>query len=376
MAENEELDVHDREVSLSDVMQAVKTQGEFNASLRKDISDLRQEVHGATVSVASQVKKLKTESQYNWKYEGNKVQFLLNTEFLEDLTQSIWAIDNSKVDYARDTIKNEGGWETVRQYETNPVASDSDDESKINKAENKALRKRNSNLTLIMNRVLLLNLMLLFQQKISPFVTPSHGTTGKPCTMVKPVKPARVVISEEINNAKELVMDVDRSSIGETNVLSTQDLAPCRNQNKTDFIKDEYSLNILPDNTTSVVSNIESDNLTTDYYEYEQGQANIIVKDRLKNHYLFWKSIGCYEFILDTILNGYKIPFYSTPQSICLQNNRSAIIHSEFVTEAIHDLLIRGLIEECDIQPRIVNPLTVSSSNSKKETSHFRSQTC
>ncbi|CAG2197541.1 unnamed protein product [Mytilus edulis] len=162
MAENEELDVHDREVSLSDVMQAVKTQGEFNASLRKDISDLRQEVHGATVSVASQVKKLKTESQYNWKYEGNKVQFLLNTEFLEDLTQSIWAIDNSKVDYARDTIKevidkikrrnklikiadsSEGGWETVRQYETNPVASDSDDESKINKAENKALRKRNS----------------------------------------------------------------------------------------------------------------------------------------------------------------------------------------------------------------------------------------
>ncbi|CAG2220339.1 unnamed protein product [Mytilus edulis] len=185
--------------------------------------------------------------------------------------------------------------------------------------------------------------------------------------MVKPVKPARVVISEEINNAKELVMDVDRSSIGETNVLSTQDLAPCRNQNKTDFIKDEYSLNILPDNTTSVVSNIESDNLTTDYYEYEQGQANIIVKDRLKNHYLFWKSIGCYEFILDTILNGYKIPFYSTPPSICLQNNRSAIIHSEFVTEAIHDLLIRGLIEECDIQPRIVNPLTVSASNSKKK---------
>ena len=73
MAENAELNVHDREVSLGDVMQAVKTQREFNASLRKDISDLRQEVHGATVSVASQVKKLKTESQYNWKYESIKV---------------------------------------------------------------------------------------------------------------------------------------------------------------------------------------------------------------------------------------------------------------------------------------------------------------
>ena len=40
---------------------------------------------------------------------------------------------------------SDGGWETVRQYQSGPVASDSDDESKINKAENSALRKRNLN---------------------------------------------------------------------------------------------------------------------------------------------------------------------------------------------------------------------------------------
>jgi hypothetical protein len=39
-----------------------------------------------------------------WKYEGNKVHFLLNSELLEELTRSIWAIDNSKVEYARETI--------------------------------------------------------------------------------------------------------------------------------------------------------------------------------------------------------------------------------------------------------------------------------
>jgi hypothetical protein len=70
---------------------------------------------------------------------------------------------------------------------------------------------------------------------------------------------------------------------------------------------------------------------------------------------------------LDTILNGYKIPFNSTPSSICLQNNRSAIIHGEFITEAIHDLLIRGLVEECENQPYAANPLTVSPSNSRKK---------
>jgi hypothetical protein len=90
------------------------------------------------------LKKLKTESQYKWKYEGNKVQLLLNSKLLEELTQSIWAIHNSKVEYARATITevieqikkrnkhikiadgSDGGWETVRQYQSNPVASDSD----------------------------------------------------------------------------------------------------------------------------------------------------------------------------------------------------------------------------------------------------------
>lgn len=162
MSDPEEMETPEQEVSLRDVMKAVKTQGDFNEKLRKDISELKHEVHGSTVAVASQVKKLKTESQYIWKYEGNKVQFLLNTEFLEDLTQAIWAIDNSKTDYARETItevidkikrrnklvkiadSSEGGWETVRQYESNPVASNSDDESKINKAESRAIRKRNA----------------------------------------------------------------------------------------------------------------------------------------------------------------------------------------------------------------------------------------
>jgi hypothetical protein len=85
-------------------MNAFKAQGELHAKLSQDISNLRQNVHGASASVASQVKKMKTESQYKWKYEGKKVQFLLNSGLLEELTQSIWAFDNSKVEYARETI--------------------------------------------------------------------------------------------------------------------------------------------------------------------------------------------------------------------------------------------------------------------------------
>ena len=97
-------DSQEQDVSLINVLKADKAQGEWNAKLSQDISNLRQQVHVAFASVASQVQKLKTESQYKWKYEGNKVHFLLNSELLEELTRSIWAIDNSKVEYARETI--------------------------------------------------------------------------------------------------------------------------------------------------------------------------------------------------------------------------------------------------------------------------------
>ncbi|CAC5425737.1 unnamed protein product [Mytilus coruscus] len=76
----------------------------------------------------------------------------------QDYGPVVWAIDNSKTDHARETVNeivdkvkkrnklikiadiSEAGWETVKQYEANPVASNSEDENKINKAENRALR--------------------------------------------------------------------------------------------------------------------------------------------------------------------------------------------------------------------------------------------
>jgi len=65
----------DQYISLQDIFMTVYSQEDDNTRLRQDISNLRQEVHGACLSVSSQVKKLKTDSQYTWKYEGNKVHY-------------------------------------------------------------------------------------------------------------------------------------------------------------------------------------------------------------------------------------------------------------------------------------------------------------
>ncbi|CAG2198049.1 unnamed protein product [Mytilus edulis] len=190
----------------------------------------------------SQVKKLKSDSQYKWRSEGNKIQFNYNTENLEDLTQAIWAIDNGKVDYARDIV------------------------------------------------------------------------------------------------------------------------ASC-----TDRLKHRNKLIKIADTSTVSLDNESAQNFTHDYYEYEQDGTDIIVKGRLKENIQFWIDIGAYDYIIDTIRDGYKIPFYSIPPSTYLFNNLSALKNSDFVHTAIQDLLHRGLIVQCDQRPFVVNPLTVSvQSNLKK----------
>ena len=66
-------------------------------------------------------------------------------------------------------------------------------------------------------------------------------------------------------------------------------------------------------------------------------------------------------------MHGYRISFYTTPPSVYLHNNRSALIQSNFVVEAINDLLIRGLVVECTERPIVVNPLTFSIQNNGKK---------
>lgn len=105
----------------------------------------------------------------------------------------------------------------------------------------------------------------------------------------------------------------------------------CDSSISEDFIKDEYDYS----------------RFTHDFYEYEQGQKNILVKGRLKKHVSFWRSIGSSEYVLDVIENGYKIPLYSMPVKTFCKSYKSALLEPDFVTEAIKDLLDRGLIEKC-----------------------------
>ena len=129
-------------------------------SQKTEINSLKEELRGDSLSVASEVKKLKTDKSIVWRFEGNRLQFEFNSEIEDSLKQINWSLENGKREYATellnescDKIKvrnkhiriadsSEGGWETVRQYVCNPLTSDSDDESRLNRAESRAVGKK------------------------------------------------------------------------------------------------------------------------------------------------------------------------------------------------------------------------------------------
>ena len=109
---------------------------------------------------------------------------------------------------------------------------------------------------------------------LSPFLGPSRGSLERRYST--PSVSSTVTLADP-SNQEELVLAVDRSHTGEINAHTTPRLQD-QSRKQTD-LKDEYLEHLL-----------DSQNLTNDYYEYEQGQAQIIVKGRLNLMFYFGKK--------------------------------------------------------------------------------------
>lgn len=78
----------------------------------------------------------------------------------------------------------------------------------------------------------------------------------------------------------------------------------------------------------------------------KESSQNHSVRGRLKQHIKFWERIEAPDFILSTIADGYKIPLKAVPPYTVKKNNKSAYLYSQFVTEAIEELLEGNRISE------------------------------
>ena len=91
------------------------------------------------------------------------------------------------------------------------------------------------------------------------------------------------------------------------------------------------------------------------------------VRGRLRKFAYFWRTLEVSQFILNVIMQGYKIPFFQLPTPFVKRNNSSARENSDFVSQAVSDLLRLDLIEEIACKPNIINPLPVSTRSSGKQ---------
>lgn len=126
-------------------------------------------------------------------------------------------------------------------------------------------------------------------------------------------------------------------------------------------LKYDFNLNKEPEELTEFLAQVN-------YFEkIEFSKMCKGVKGRLKKHYDFWVKIGANDFVLNTIKNGYVIPFLTPPPTMFFKNNKSALLNSDFVNQAVADLIDSGCAYEVPFQPYVVNPLSVASNKSGKK---------
>lgn len=226
------------------------------------------------------------------------------------------------------------GWMTAEEYEINRIADDSEDEKKMQKAENSALRK-------------------------------SRLKTQKRFGRFNRTHPYRLEVTS--NTATNTKMD---SQTG-TGFRRPGMCFACGKPGHWRFeCKEVTRENKI--STFSYYINSESIEQYAHLNMFDSGNKVTKVNGeflspvgRLRFSLNKWQAIGANKAVLEVIKCGYKLPFHTIPVTENLKNNKSALQHVQFVSEEILSLLKKGCITEVSEKPHVINPLTVAGNKSK-----------
>ena len=159
------------------------------------------------------------------------------------------------------------------------------------------------------------------------------------------------------------VSDAAGRAIGEQTAGCTKKKTTTERETAVNEIKDKYQFDFC--NPTVCIHNIHN---KTPLIAEKQGEIvgnphwGGTVVGKLKANLNTWADMKASNFILE----GYKIPFITTPRTVKFRNNKSALRNKFFVETTIDALLDSGRIVEVHTPPEVVNPLTVSEKGLKK----------
>ena len=221
---------------------------------------------------------------------------------------------------------SELGWRVVSEYEANPLASDSEDEKRIYRAEARANRRLKTE-----------RAKKGRSARAWPYRKglPSTNSTSAP-QMVQTThrKPGLCFDCGKPGHWKK---DPECQANQSQNKISTFVFTRKGNVNDT-------------------AANTQTDSDKGCFTEcYKMSPAG-----RLKSHMDKWREATNSIYIRSIIENGYKLPLKKVPDSMLLRNNKSARMNISFVQEEIERLEKKKIISEKATRPYIVNPLTVA----------------
>ena len=272
---------------------------------------------------------------FDFKRKGNEKQYEVNTSIDKKLSRAQKAISaaeqnpgnlsylkrafeevdgaRSQLSYRNKLIKladmSDSGWAVVAEYESHQLASDSEDEKRILKAEARASRKLKQS----RNKRSAIRKFQDFNQPASqsqsfPSDVRSRQGNRRPGVCYNCGKPGHW--------RQDCYVQRDNKNSAPTVIKDTSKISKC-----AAFIVP------LNHNTTSVKKPI-----------------TLTPVGRLKSCINKWNTTDAINYIIDVIQNGYKLPFVHIPPSCSLLNNASSRNHSDFVSAEIHKLLELGCI--------------------------------
>ena len=261
--------------------------------------------------------------------------------------------------------RSEAGWSVVEEYEGDDLADDSDDERRMEKAEARAEKKMAKKRKIKEARA---------KEEVGarpPGVFPvQRSFPGKGMEVAKnagaPTKPTQRFPSGtcfECGEAGHWRRECPKAVAGSAYPLSNSEYVGSEGKG-VGIMNVSTQFSCLGDN----VSHDVLEGVSSRCWEVQECEVHEkSVRGRLKGCLAFWKEeLKAPPWILDTVENGYVLPFFNEPEPYTRPNQKSALIEREFVNGAVADLLAGGYIEIAQEVPHVCSPLSVITNQSGK----------
>ena len=427
------------EAKLQELMDAIQSaQRELKADFSEQISQLKKEVTAGQESSSQEVVKKLNKRTYQFQRKGNEAQYCFNSS-VEDhleaakkelakltpegeqqtatvkklktcLDEGIKAIEVCQK-HIKIADRSDLGWAVVAAYEDDELASDSEDEKRIYKAEREA--KRLSKRKWAASSAATKKKAPATGLTETSMPGPSRGATGNQSTGPRPVRPRIIgpcfrcgewghlvancaklkqlyplrqpLVRGVVNN----VHDVHTVCVNDTELDELCEIDKPYESTKgvdgeTDWVLSGVTASIqqeagsLGERGNTEVGSVASMNMSSEYpmtwdnkhWEIQDEVPGSQIEDvqgRVGTKLGFWREVlRAPDSMLDMIQSGYKLPLLYMPDSFSKGNHSSTQAHVNFITESITKLLANRCIKKVDKKPFICSPLSVVGNAKEK----------